>query len=93
MNSGFSYQKDLATFPKGKPGVKTKGFVCTSPSPIDNPEQAIEIAKKEITVEYDTISVEYDKTANVYKVNFSKEYHIGGNQSVYVNKNGIYYLW
>ena len=86
----FSYAEKLEKYKVGTPGVKHEKF--------KNPHIEVEItgavdaivrAKFELTVEYDTISVAYDEDANMWLVNFSTSNMVGGDQSVYVNGNGL----
>ena len=70
-------------------GVKRAGFVNTEELEIKDVDHAVELAKKECTVAYDTISVDYDAEAKVYRVCFGKENVPGGNQDVYINQQGV----
>ncbi len=84
----FSYTEDYETYGNGV-GVKKSGFVNTKPSELKTAEQAVDLAKKECTVEYDTISVAYDSDLKIYRISFSKEGWVGGDQNVYINLDGI----
>ncbi|MBR0322723.1 MAG: hypothetical protein IIX08_10070 [Bacteroidales bacterium] len=48
----------------------------------------MELAKKECTIEYDTVGVAFDSELKIYRVSFYKEDQLGGNQDVYINQNG-----
>lgn len=84
----FSYEEDFNYY-KDDPGLHQSGFVNTEKADISNPEQVIELANKECTVDYDTVSIAFDATSTMYKVNFSKKNYVGGDQSVYINQDGI----
>lgn len=86
--NAFSYEHDSAYY-KDNPGVKESGFINTVQSTVDSAEKAVELAKKECTVEYDTVSVAYDSELKIYRVSFYKEAWLGGSQDVYMNQNGI----
>ena len=84
----FSYEKERLEIGEGVACVTTKDFHHTEYVNINNKEQAIEIAKKEVTVEYDSVSVAFDEKSEMWKVNFSKEGYLGGDQTVYLDKDG-----
>lgn len=89
----FSYLDDCAKY-EGDPGVSTTNFVNTEKVNIQSAEQAVEYAKKECKVEYDTIDVDFDADTNIYRVSFCigpKDGIVcaGGNQDVYINHEGI----
>ena len=86
----FSYAEVLAEYKIGDPGVKHENF--------NNPEieregmsaiDAIIRAKFEVTIEYNTVSVFYDEESNMWHVSFYTFDIPGGDQSVYVNDNGL----
>ena len=94
----FSYSKEYAEYNDGSPGVQTSGFVNTESTEINNAEQAVELAKKECTVAYNSINVAFDAEEKIYRVNFSigstvvngqTVYTLGGDQSVYIDQNGV----
>ncbi len=84
----FSYAEDCAYYKDG-PGVKKSGFVNNEESELDSAEQAVDLAKKECTVDYDTIDVAHDLETGIYRISFYKEGWLGGNQDVYINQKGI----
>ncbi len=79
----FSYKEVCEFYKSETVGIKRSDFVNTEKSTIANSEQAIELAKNECTVEYDTINVAYDSVEKIYQVSFSKEDIVGGNQDIY----------
>ena len=83
----FSYKSD-STYYKDDPGVKESGFVNIEQSEVNDAEMAVELAKKECTIEYDTVGVAFDSELKIYRVSFYKENQLGGNQDVYINQNG-----
>ena len=89
----FSYESDCAYY-KDDPGVKESGFVNVKRSKVNSAENAVALAKKECKVEYDTIDVAYDPEAKMYRVSFYKGgnegiYIDGGDQHIYIDRNGI----
>lgn len=56
--------------------------------PITTPSQAIEVAKAEVTVDYNETHVYYDKDEEVWEVNFSTKNTLGADQSVFLNTQG-----
>lgn len=84
----FSYEDDCDYY-KDEPGVKQSGFINIEKSELNSAEQAVNLAKKECTVEYDTINVAFDSDLIIYRVSFYKEECLGGNQDVYINQEGI----
>lgn len=67
----------------------TSGFLNTEKAVVTNIDQIIELAKKECTVEYDSVVVSYDSKNEIYCVSFSKKDYLGGNQEILINKDGI----
>lgn len=61
----------------------------TDEVPIENAEAAIERAKAECTVEYDTVNAYYDPIEKVWMVSFYRKGWLGGNQDIYMNANGV----
>ena len=89
LNIGsFSYEEDSAYY-KDDPGVKLSGFINTDKTDVIDTEHAVELAKKECTVDYDTISVAFDEDSKMYRVSFYKMDCDGGDQNVYINQEGI----
>lgn len=84
----FSYENDFSCH-KDDPGVKQSGFKNTKPSEIKSAGQAVELARKECTVDYNTINVDFDPASKIYRISFYKEGGLGGNQDVYIDQSGI----
>ena len=85
----FSYETEQAQYRPGDPGVRASGFVNTEESPVEDAETAIRRAREECTVTYDTVSVWYDPTADMWKVSFSTAGMAGGDQCVYLGSDGV----
>ena len=85
----FSYADDCAYYEAETVGVKRSEFINTEKAKIENAEQAVGLAKNECTVDYDTVAVDYDTNAKIYRVSFYKADEIGENQDVYLNQDGI----
>ena len=84
----FSYDDDCRKYQNDWSSLK-EIFVNTEKTEIKDFKQAVEHAKNECVVEYDTIDVAYDATAEIYRVCFYKYEYLGGDQSVYLGKDGI----
>lgn len=87
--SAFSYEEALQVYRGNDPGVKYDGFQNTSESEVKTCQQAIDRAKNECTIEYDTTDVFYDSTTEVWRVDFYTEGTLGGCQSVYLDNKGL----
>ncbi len=87
----FSYKEvsEYYDYYKNEPGIQTSDFVNNTKNKIKNTEQAVELAKKECTVEYDTIKIDFDEKERIYRVVFYKMDYLGGNQDIYINEDGI----
>ena len=86
----FSYESDKDRYTKENAAmlVYTEGFKNTKEATVTTVKEAIELAKKECTVEYDSVGVCYDAKAKVTRVLFYFEGALGGDQSVYFDENG-----
>jgi len=86
----FSYAEVTATFKTGDPGVKSEGFVNTESVPMSSRIWDVKTqALNECTIEYDTVTVNYDETAKVWEVMYSTANTLGNCQSVYMDENGV----
>ena len=85
----FSYEKVLQMWEKSDSGVKSDGFQNTSEAVIATPQQVIERAQNECTIEYDTTSLAYDSAADIWRVTFYTEGSVGNSQDVYLNGSGL----
>jgi hypothetical protein len=86
----LSYTEVTATFKTGDPGVKSEGFVNMEPVPMSNRIWDVKTqALNECTIEYDTVTVNYDETAKVWEVTYSTANSLGNCQSVYMDENGV----
>lgn len=83
----FSFEEHLNYYTEA--GVKTEGFINTAPIVIDDYNDAIECAKNEVTISYDTIAYAFDEDAEIWFVHFGTEGMLGGDQSVYLDSKGI----
>ncbi len=85
----FSYAEDCA----GIYEIPNNDYVNTVPQEIQDVEQVVKLAKKEVSITYNTIDVAYDETAEMWRVCFWREGlfapDFGGGQNVYLDKNGI----
>lgn len=95
--SEFSYAwaKEQYCYEEGLPGVCTEGFVNVTKQKVETKEQAIALAKNEVTIEYNHILFAFDEQSRVWFVDFSMEsvdpdyVTVGGDQAVYLDENGI----
>ncbi len=85
----FVFDNVRKTYKAGDPGVKTDGFKNTSEQAVTNSAEAVERAKRECTVGYDTITVLRDGWDEIWSVTFSTRGTLGGCQTVYINSNGL----
>lgn len=85
----FSYEEILQVCGKSDPGVKTDGFQNTSEAVITTPQQVIEQARNECTIEYDTTALAYDSVADIWRVTFYTEGSVGNSQEVYLDGAGM----
>ena len=86
----FSYAEVTATFKTGDPGVKSEGFVNTESVPMSSRIWDVKTqALNECTIEYDTVTVNYDEPAKVWEVTYSTANTLGNCQSVYMDENGV----
>ena len=86
----FSYLQESAEYHDGRPGVRSSGFVNTESVEINNTDQVTELAKKECSGVYNTVTVAFDPDQKIYRVLFSLgDTYAGGGVSVYINENGI----
>ena len=85
----FSYEEVLQMWGKSDPGVKTDGFQNTSGAVIATPQQVIERAQNECTIEYNTTALAYDSAADIWRVTFYTEGSAGNSQDVYLNGSGL----
>ena len=87
--SAFNYDSVRTLYSENDPGIKKTGFNNNSESSIHNAQDAVDLAKNECCIQYDSIAVAYDRTNGVWQVVFSTEGFVGGCLSVYLNDNGI----
>ena len=85
----FSYEKVLQMWKKSDSGVKSDGFQNTSEAVIATPQQVIERAQNECTIEYNTTALAYDSAADIWRVTFYTEGSVGNSQDVYLNGSGL----
>ena len=86
----FSYAEVTAAYKAGDPGVKSEGFVNTESVPMSSRIWDVKTqALNECTIEYDTVTVNYDETAKVWEVTYSTANTLGNCQSVYMDENGV----
>ncbi len=86
--STFSYSEHAEIYKENSLGVKHDGFINTNESKISTAEEALERAKKECTIEWNTSQVSFDNELRVWMVTFYTEGILGGDQCVYLDSNG-----
>lgn len=86
---GFSFDSAQKTYKPGDPGVKSEGFKNTSKKAVTNSAEAAERAKRECTIEYDTVTVLRDGWGEVWSVTFFTQGTLGSCQTVYLNDEGV----
>ena len=86
----FSYAEVTAEFKAGDPGVKSEGFVNAESVPMSSRIWDVKTqALNECTIEYDTVTVNYDEAAEVWEVMYSTANTLGNCQSVYMDRDGV----
>lgn len=91
----FSYAEERAYYMRNyvrypdMSGVQLSDFVNVEMTELQSPADAVELAKKECTIQYDTIDVDYDQELNVYSILFYTDGWLGGCQTVYIDENGV----
>ena len=91
--SGFSYERDKKMYAENA-GAKSSGFVNTTEMSINSKADAIDRAKNECTVLWDSTQVDFDSAAKIWRVVFylkgtdDESWIVGGGQSVYLNEKG-----
>ncbi len=89
--SEFFYADDLAAY-GNDPGVYADGFRNEQTQPVRNEEAAVLRAKEECTIEYEAVQVAYDDNTAIWRVAFYTGGVLGGDQSVYLDRNGVIQL-
>lgn len=85
----FSFADESKMYKENDPGVKTDGFKNTSKVDVKDQTAAVERAKNECTIGYDSTRVSFDSAEKVWKIVFSTQGVLGGCQSVYLDENGV----
>lgn len=84
----FSYADILERYKEDDPGVITEGFKNTSSCKYSGIEGLIELAKKECTIGYDSVSLAYDSQQLIMRVAFYTEGISGNSQDVFIDNTG-----
>ena len=89
--SVFSYVDVTSVYKEGVPGVVTSGFKNTEKTELEiiNIHEASQRAIAEVTVEYNYVDVKYDPISGVWQVLFAQRNIPGGDQTVYLDSNGV----
>lgn len=86
----FNWVEEQAAHPAGNEGVKSDGFVNTTPQGTVTLENVVAIAQKECTLEWqNTAVVFYDETADMWKVELGFSQDSTVCQTVYLDNQGI----
>ena len=86
--SAFSYSEHAEIYKDNNPGVKHDGFKNINEQKISNAKGALERAKNECTIEWDSFGVSFDNESKVWMVSFYTKGMNGGDQSVYLDGDG-----
>ena len=86
--STFSYSEHAEIYKDNNPGVKHDGYININEQKISNAKGALERAKNECTIEWDSFGVSFDNESTVWMVSFYTEGMLGGDQVVYLDGNG-----
>ncbi len=95
--ASFSYEEDAAKYNDGDSGVNPNEFVNVDAYPIENQNAAVERAKNECTIEYNSTSEYYDMDADMWRIDFHTVVNnedgtfaiLGERQSVYMDSDGV----
>ncbi len=85
----FDYNEVLEDYVWGDPGIKIYDFVNVDETNCRTAEAAVECAKRECTVVYDRIDVAVDEKNEMWQVSFFQDDYLGGDQTVYLDFDGI----
>lgn len=87
----FSYSDFLNSVDRDTPGLRFDNFNNTKPCDATAKEKAIDLAKKEINLEftYDTVDIAFDRFHTMWSVTFSTEGTAGGCITVFLSTDGI----
>ncbi len=87
--STFDYDDVFETHQPGDPGVITYDFINVDEVHCRTAERAVERAKKECTIDYDSVYVALDEENEMWEVCFYGANYLGGDQTVYLDFDGI----
>ncbi len=85
----FSFAEESKEYVNSTSGVKTSGFVNTSETEIKSVSDAVERARGECTVEWNKVDTFFDTSTGIWKIVFYTEGAAGGDQTVYMGKDGV----
>jgi hypothetical protein len=83
--SGAENAKQILQFGRDQQ-IRTEGFVHTETVDFVLPE---DIAREEVTIQYDLIQKFYDETEDIWKIRFFSSDPFAGEQTVYLDGHGI----
>ena len=78
----FSYNP---VFSEDSAGVRLSGFENNGELELRSEKDAVEAAKKEISVSYDSVACAYDKEAGIWRVEFWTKDVVGDCETVYID--------
>jgi len=84
----FSFSEDSIYWSTGLVESKTNGFKNTSKGKMIDEYDALELAKNEITISYDSVAVYFDDVELMWKVAFFTKGQDEKNYNVYMNEYG-----
>lgn len=85
----FSYDQHQKSYLSGESGGIAEGFKNITKKPIENKQDAINLAKNEVTIKYNDISVYYDDRRSMWMIVFSTKGAFDGCQNIYIDKDGV----
>ncbi len=85
----FSYESVIEKYKDDEVGIVSDGFKNTSEVEINKVEDAVNRAKNECTVKYNETIISYDDVADVWSTTFCKTNVVGGDQTIYMDGNGV----
>ena len=83
------FAEEQAAVDAAAPGVRTGDFVCGGEEKAPTAQDAIQLARQECALEYDTVEVAFDPQEQLWRVYFSRAGSAGGDAAVWLSADGV----
>ena len=83
------FAEEQAAVDAAAPGVRTGNFVCGWEEKAPTAQDAIQLARQECALEYDTVEVAFDPQEQLWRVYFSRDGSAGGDAAVWLSADGV----